>query len=114
MANPNLAMLIAMAQAMGAKVRRSQRAAPLSPVTQTLDAAELGEHDGIRLREHLAATLAPTADGAVVRSRVADFRVTTDELGAVSQLLSCGVATVSDLGLELARRLLLAGLAVHH
>ncbi|MDN5769050.1 MAG: cupin domain-containing protein [Humibacillus sp.] len=101
------------AQAIGAKVRRSQRAAPLSPVTQTLDAAELGEHDGIRLREHLAATLVPTAEGAVVRSRVADFRVTTDELAAISQLLSRGVATVSDLGLELARRLLLAGLAVH-
>lgn len=100
------------AQAVGARVRRSQRAAPISPVTQTLDAAHLGEHDGIRLREHLAATLTPTAEGALVRSRVADFRVTTDELDAISLLLAQGSATVSDLGLGLARRLVLAGIVV--
>ncbi|MEO6998084.1 MAG: cupin domain-containing protein [Terracoccus sp.] len=100
------------AQAVRARVRRAQRAAPISPVAQTLDAAELGEHDGIRLREHLAATLTPTAEGALVRSRVADFRLTSNEGESVSRLLSQGSATVSELGLSLARRLVLAGIAV--
>ncbi len=100
------------ARIMATRVRRSQRAAPISPVAQTLDAAQLGEHDGIRLREHLAATLAPSAEGAVIRSRVADFRLSPEELDGVSSLLSQGSASVTALGLELSRRLVLAGIAV--
>ena len=102
----------AVAQALATRVRRSQRAAPISPVAQTLDAAELGEHDGVRLREHLAATLLPLGDGAVVRSRIADVRIGSDECAAVTSLLSQGSATVTDLGLPLARRLVLAGIAL--
>lgn len=100
------------ARRMATRVRRSQRAAPISPVAQTLDAAQLGEYDGIRLRQHLAATLAPSAEGVVVRSRVADFQLIPEELDAVSSLLSQGAASVTELGLELSRRLVLAGIAV--
>ncbi len=100
------------ARVMATRVRRSQRAAPISPVAQTLDAAQLGEPDSIRLREHLAAALAPTSEGAVVRSRVADFRLRSAEVDAVSSLLSQGSAPVTELGLELSRRLVLAGIAV--
>ena len=100
------------ARIMATRVRRSQRAAPISPVGQTLDAAELAEHDGIRLREHLAATLTPSAEGAVIRSRAADFRLSPEEVFGVSSLLSQGSASVTELGLELSRRLVLAGIAV--
>ncbi|OFE17012.1 cupin [Humibacillus sp. DSM 29435] len=100
------------ARAMATRVRRSQRAAPVAPVAQTLDAAQLGERDGIRLRAHLAATLTAVSEGAVVRSRVADFRLSSAEVEAVSSLLSQGSAAVTELGLELSRRLVLAGIAV--
>ena len=100
------------AQALASRVRRAQRAAPISPVTQTLDAAQLSEHNGIRLRAHLAATLLPTIDGAVVRSRVPDLQIDAEELDAVAGLLAHGMAAVTDLGLPLARRLVLAGIAV--
>ena len=48
----------------------------------------------------------------MVRSRAGDFPLAEDDAAAVKHLLSEGRARADELGLDLARRLLLAGLAV--
>ena len=47
-----------------------------------------------------------------MRSRAGDMAVTEDDVGPLKALLTNGVADAGDLGLDLARRLLLAGLAI--
>jgi hypothetical protein len=66
----------------------------------------------IVLREHLAATVDRVGQRSVLRSRAADFPVTEDDAAPVKALLAQGRARADELGLELARRLVLAGLAV--
>jgi hypothetical protein len=69
-------------------------------------AAALHGSEHVRLRPHLDARL----DGDVVRSRAGDLSVAPADLEPVETLLATGTASVSVLGVDLARRLLLGGL----
>ena len=92
--------------------RDTQRAAPLGPLQQLRDADAIAASTVLRLRDHLAATLDQTGTGTVVRSRAGDFTLAEPDVAPVKALLAQGEATAVDLGLDLARRLVLAGLAV--
>lgn len=90
---------------------RSGRAAPVSPV-RTVEALAALEADptGWRLvlRDHLGAEM---RDG-VLRSRLGRLTVSEPQAGHVARLLADGSVAVADTGADLARRLVVAGLAV--
>ncbi len=92
--------------------RRSQRAAPVGPLRQLRTAEQLEPGTVVAVRPHLAARLVERSEGAVLRSRAADFPVAVEELPAVRGLLATGSATTGQLGASLARRLVLGGLVV--
>ncbi|HEY5821215.1 MAG TPA: cupin domain-containing protein [Propionibacteriaceae bacterium] len=101
-----------LAQTMRQHSRATQRAAPVGPLRQLRDAGAITPATTLVLREHLAATLEHQGGRSVVRSRVADFTVAENDAAPVKALLEAGSATAEDLGVDLARRLVLAGLAV--
>ena len=76
------------------------------------DAERIAADTDIVLRSHLAATLDQRGGRTVVRSRAGDFPVTEEDVAPLKALLTGGSVRADDLGLELARRLVLAGLAV--
>jgi hypothetical protein len=90
--------------------RRNQRAAPVGPLRQLRDAEALTDDSAIALRRHLVASIDHTRSGLVVRSRAGDLTVSEADVAPLKTLLSAGTATAGDLGLDLTRRLLLAGL----
>jgi lysine-specific demethylase/histidyl-hydroxylase NO66 len=92
--------------------RSNQRAAPIGPLKQLQDADVMTVDTQLVLRRHLAAAIDHTGSRILVRSRAGDLAVNEDEVGRLEGLLSTGVATAGDVGLDLARRLLLAGLAI--
>jgi len=92
--------------------RSTQRAAPIGPLRQLRTAGQLEESTMVVLRPHLAAQVDPEGTRSVIRSRAGDFTLTGEEAASVEHLLSAGRARVATLGLDLARRLVLAGLAV--
>jgi bifunctional lysine-specific demethylase and histidyl-hydroxylase NO66 len=92
--------------------RSNQRAAPIGPLKQLRDADGMTVDTQLVLRRHLAAAVDHTGSHILVRSRAGDVEVTEDEVGRLEALLSEGVAAAGDVGLDLARRLLLAGLAI--
>jgi bifunctional lysine-specific demethylase and histidyl-hydroxylase NO66 len=92
--------------------RSNQRAAPIGPLKQLRDADTIAVDTQLVLRRHLAASLDHTGSRILVRSRAGDMAVAEDDVGPLKALLTNGVATAGDLGLDLARRLLLAGLAI--
>jgi bifunctional lysine-specific demethylase and histidyl-hydroxylase NO66 len=92
--------------------RLNQRAAPVGPLKQLRDADAISVNTDIVLRRHLAATVDHSGSRIVVRSRAGELVVAEDDVGPLKALLANGVATAGDLGLDLARRLLLAGLAI--
>jgi bifunctional lysine-specific demethylase and histidyl-hydroxylase NO66 len=100
------------ARAMQVAARDTQRAAPVGPLRQLRDADAIAAPTVLRLRDHLAATLDQSETGSVVRSRAGDFPLTEPDVAPVKALLDQGDATAGDLGLDLARRLVLAGMAV--
>lgn len=91
--------------------RSNQRAAPIGPLKQLHDAEALTANTRLVLRRHLVASVDHTGSRTLVRSRAGDMTVAEDEVGPLQALLTNGVAEAGDLGLDLARRLLLAGLA---
>ena len=103
--------------ALVATSRGTQRAAPLGPLAQHALAGSLDHHTLLRVRPHLAATLGPAAGddaagAAVLRSRAGTVRVQAGDLDAVRAFLDAGTSDAGRLGLDLARRLVLAGIAV--
>ncbi len=93
--------------------RSTQRAAPIGPLRQLRDADRIDPETMIVLRDHLAAVAhSGNGSGSVVRSRAGDFPLTEDDAAPVKELLAGGRARADDLGLDLARRLVLGGLAV--
>jgi len=97
----------------------AQRPAPIRPLAQLAaadaltDDAALTEDTRLRLREHLAARFTERADGTVVvHSRVGDLDLTHEEATLAAGLLRGAPVAVTELGVALARRLLLAGIAV--
>lgn len=102
----------ALTDGLARRARDAQRPAPIAPLAQLRAANHL---DGIRrvgLRGHLAPRLSDHGTYAVLHSRAGEFRLQPADLPRVRQLLAGGVADVQELGDDLARRLLLAGLAV--
>jgi hypothetical protein len=94
------------------EARRSQRAAPIGPLRQLRDADALTDDSAIVLRRHLIASVDHSPAGIVVRSRAGDVTVTESDVAPLKALLNSGTASAADLGLDLARRLLLAGLVI--
>ena len=101
-----------MSQSLLQNARLNQRAAPIGPLKQLRDADTLTADTQIVLRRHLAASLDHTGSRSVMRSRAGDLAVAEDDVGPLKALLTNGVAAAGDLGVELARRLLVAGLAI--
>jgi bifunctional lysine-specific demethylase and histidyl-hydroxylase NO66 len=64
------------------------------------------------LRRHLIASLDNSGADIVLRSRAGVLTMTESDVAPIKTLLTTGVARADDLGLDLARRLLLAGLAI--
>ena len=92
--------------------RSNQRAAPIGPLKQLRDADEITADTQIVLRRHLIASVDNSGADIVLRSRAGVLRVTESDVAPIKTLLTTGVARADDLGLDLARRLLLAGLAI--
>jgi ribosomal protein L16 Arg81 hydroxylase len=97
---------------LAAAARAAERAAPLSPLQQAEAAANLVDEDVLVLRGHLAAAVERDGDGARLSSRAGGVALEEDEVAAVADLLAAGSTTVSALGPDLARRLLVAGVVV--
>jgi bifunctional lysine-specific demethylase and histidyl-hydroxylase NO66 len=104
--------LVRMSESLLDAARSSQRAAPIGPLKQLRDADAMTVDTQLVLRRHLAAAVDHSGSRLLVRSRVGDLAVNEDEVGRLEALLSNGVAAAGDVGLDLARRLLLAGLAI--
>ncbi|HWI00914.1 MAG TPA: cupin domain-containing protein [Propionibacteriaceae bacterium] len=92
-------------------VRGTQRAAPIGPLRQLRDANRITATDRIALRKHLAASLDQIGGRSTVRGRAGDFPLREEDVAPMKALLDSGSARADDLGLDLARRLVLAGLA---
>jgi len=92
--------------------RSNQRAAPIGPLKQLRDADGITANTQIVLRRHLIASLDNNGADIVLRSRAGVLTVTESDVAPIKTLLTTGVARADDLGLDLARRLLLAGLAI--
>jgi lysine-specific demethylase/histidyl-hydroxylase NO66 len=92
--------------------RGTSRAAPVGPLAQLRAAEGLAVETPVCLREHLAATLEARTSGSVLRSRAGELALGETDVAPVKALLTEGRLTAGDLGLDLARRLLLAGVAV--
>ena len=92
--------------------RDTSRAAPVGPLAQLQAANALTVQTPLRLRQHLAATLEATPTGNVLRSRAGELVLGEEDVAPVKALLNDDRLTAGDLGLNLARRLLLAGVAV--
>jgi bifunctional lysine-specific demethylase and histidyl-hydroxylase NO66 len=101
-----------MTESMLRSARRNQRAGPIGPLKQLRDADAIAVDTQIVLRRHLIASIDHTRSGICVRSRAGDLAINENEVAPLKTLLTTGAATAGDLGLELARRLLLAGLAI--
>jgi hypothetical protein len=94
-------------------VRAAQRPAPIGPLAQLAAAESLTADACLRLRPHVDARVVMGSAGDVVlTSRLPDFAVGRHDVGTVVALVGGGVLRAEMVGMELARRLLLAGLAV--
>ncbi|WP_328558495.1 cupin domain-containing protein [Streptomyces coelicoflavus] len=91
------------------RARRGQgRPAPLGPLAQFQAVDGLGPDSVVRLREGLEARL----EGRCLRTRVGWLAFPQGDLASVTRLLDGDVRTAGDLGVELVRRLLRAGVLV--
>jgi hypothetical protein len=91
--------------------RGTQRAAPIGPLRQLRDADRITAESTIGLRKHLAASLDQIGGRNTVRGRAGDFPLPEEDVAPMKTLLESGSCRADDLGLDLARRLVLAGLA---
>lgn len=91
------------------RTRRGQgRPAPLGPLAQLEAVDGLGPHSRVRLRAQLEARM----EGSRLVTRVGWLDFPETELPPVTRMLDGEVRTVGDLGIELAERLLRAGVLV--
>ena len=101
-----------LAQALGRADRDTRRPAPIGPLQQLQDAAELTPDTELSLRGQLAAVVEQEGEVSVLKSRAGRLELAEAEQMPAKALLEHHVATVADLGPELARRTLLAGVTV--
>jgi bifunctional lysine-specific demethylase and histidyl-hydroxylase NO66 len=100
------------ASRMAARARSAQRAAPVGPLAQLRACAALGDAV-LTVRPHLAPALEPQPDGScLLRSRAGDLLLRDGDVDAVLRLLDREAVPAAELGEDLARRLLLSGVAV--
>jgi cupin superfamily protein len=92
--------------------RTNQRAAPIGPLKQLRDSEAITTNTQIVFRRHLIASLDHTGPDIVLRSRSGDLALAESDVAPLKTLLTTGGAKAGDIGVDLARRLLLAGLAV--
>lgn len=103
----------AVVDALAGRARQAMRPAPIGPLAQVAAAEALEAGTCLRLRGHLAACLVPADDGsATLRSRMPDFPVEPHDVGTLVALVDGGELRADMVGLDLARRLVLAGLLV--
>lgn len=88
--------------------RGTQRAAPIGPLAQHDLATSLADATAVRLREHVDATLVDDT----ITSRVASVAVEDAPADAVRRLLAGEPVAAGDLGQDVARRMIEAGLVV--
>jgi bifunctional lysine-specific demethylase and histidyl-hydroxylase NO66 len=100
-----------LAEALIRSARSNQRAAPIGPLKQLHDANGLTTDTQIMLRQHLLASVEHSGADILLRSRAGEMKLTEGDVAPLKTMLTTGVAKAGDLGLDLARRLLLAGLA---
>jgi hypothetical protein len=101
------------AERLGERRRRAQRAAPVAPLAQLQAAAELDSGrswPALSLRPHLLGELVDSGGGVVLRSRAGRLTLAAQDVADVRELLATG--RVDRLSPDLARRLLLAGVLV--
>lgn len=101
-----------MSEALLRNARSNQRAEPVGPLKQLRDADVITADTQIVLRRHLIASLDHTGADIVLRSRAGDLTVTESDVAPLKTLLTAGSARAGDLSLDLARRLLLAGVVI--
>jgi bifunctional lysine-specific demethylase and histidyl-hydroxylase NO66 len=101
-----------MSEALLRSARSNQRAEPVGPLKQLRDADVIAADTQIVLRRHLIASLDHTGADIVLRSRAGDLTVAESDVAPLKTLLTAGVARAGDLSLDLARRLLLAGVGI--
>ena len=103
----------AVVESLETRARAAQRPSPIGPLAQLGAVEALTPDTGLRLRRHAAARLVPESDGSVtVRSRLPDIVVEAHHVGTLVALVDGGVLRADMVGLDLARRLMLAGLLV--
>jgi hypothetical protein len=99
--------------ALETRVRAAQRPSPIGPLAQLAAVEALTDDTCVRLRPHVDARLVPSAEGhAVLTSRLPDFGIAARDVGTIVALVDGGVLRADMVGIDLARRLLLAGLVV--
>jgi bifunctional lysine-specific demethylase and histidyl-hydroxylase NO66 len=101
-----------MSEALLRNARSNQRAEPVGPLKQLRDADVITADTQIVLRRHLIASLDHTGADIVLCSRAGDLTVAESDVAPLKTLLTAGVARAGDLSLDLARRLLLAGVVI--
>jgi bifunctional lysine-specific demethylase and histidyl-hydroxylase NO66 len=101
-----------MSEALLRSARFNQRAEPVGPLKQLRDADVITAGTQIVLRRHLIASLDHTGADIVLRSRAGDLTVAESDVAPLKTLLTAGAARAGDLSLDLARRLLLAGVVI--
>lgn len=106
------APVAAVLEPLAAAHRRGTRAAPLGPIAAVTAGAALVEDTRVEVRRHLAPALHERAGELVLESRAGRRVVRGEEAAGVRALLDRGAATAGELGLDLARRLVHAGVAV--
>ncbi len=100
------------ASAMRQRNRATQRAAPVAPLRQVRDSETVAVGDRVRLRDHLDARLVMEGRTPVLDSRAGSTNLPLQDLSTAGAFLSTGSLTVTASTEDLARRLLLAGIAV--
>ena len=95
------------------RVRAAQRPSPIGPLAQLASVEALAGDTCLRLRPHVDARLVPVEEGpAVLTSRLSDFAVEARDIGTIVALVAGGELRADMVGIDLARRLMLAGLLV--
>ena len=92
--------------------RASGRPEPVGPLAQLRGAQSLADDATLVLRSHLEPRLERHDDGARLTTRAAVLEIGPEDVTVVEMLLTGDPVAAGTLGLELARRLLLAGVVV--
>ena len=100
------------ASVLAAKTTAAGRPEPIGPLAQLQAARALTEHTVLALRRHLEPRLETHDDGVRLTTRAGVLDLDADAAPAVEMLLTGDPIMAGSLGLDLARRLLRAGVVV--